>query len=175
MWTAVRMSGTDHSYTLKVRLDRVSFIVITNGIPGWNKKLSYCIAFSADGCQDVTRRYVRNPTDHALPRNRCPEGVLLHILGEIRSMRRRDMDKKERFRLNAEDMKEDADLRKMIIEALALNVSRILPGGTSFQGDRPLRSDPDAQKALESQQEQRVRQREARRNGADLPPDHRQQ
>ncbi|KAK5113627.1 hypothetical protein LTR62_003254 [Meristemomyces frigidus] len=112
---------------------------------GWGKKLSYCIAFSADGCCDVTRRYVRNPTDHAAPRNRCSEGVLSHIIREITAMRRRDMDKKEKFRLNADDMREDAELRKVIIEALAFNVSRILPGG-----DGGPRNDPDAQKAAEA-------------------------
>ncbi|PPJ54254.1 hypothetical protein CBER1_05148 [Cercospora berteroae] len=128
---------------------------------GWGKRLSYCIAFSADGCQDVTRRYVRNPAEHAAPRNKCPEGVLLHILAEIRAMRRRDMDKQERFRLNAEDMKEDADFRKMIIEALAYNVSRILPGGDGVKSDRS-RTDPDALKALESAQEERQRQRALR-------------
>ncbi|KAK3649329.1 Protein png1 [Elasticomyces elasticus] len=114
---------------------------------GWNKKLSYCIAFSADGCCDVTRRYVRNPSEHAIQRARCPEGVLLHIVREIKDMRRRDMDKKERFRLNAEDMREDAELRKNIIEALAYNISRILPGGDGGTGARP---DPDAIKAAES-------------------------
>ncbi|KAF7191442.1 Protein PNG1 [Pseudocercospora fuligena] len=141
---------------------------------GWGKKLSYCIAFSADGAQDVTRRYVRNPAEHGTPRNRCSEGVLLHILGEIRAMRRRDMDKKERFRLNAEDMREDAEFRKNIIEALAYNVSRILPGGDSEKSDIQ-RTDPDAQKAAESRQAERARQRDARRNGSNLPPDQRQQ
>ncbi|KAK1076213.1 Protein png1 [Friedmanniomyces endolithicus] len=116
---------------------------------GWNKKLSYCIAFSADGCCDVTRRYVRDPTSHALTRSRCPEGVLMHIVREIKDMRRRDMDKKERFRLNAEDMREDAELRKNIIEALAYSISRILPGGDGGTGARP---DPDAMKAAEGRQ-----------------------
>lgn len=132
--------------------------MVTNFSSGWKRKLSYCIAFSADGCQDVTRRYVRSPIEQGAPRTKCSEGVLLHILGEIRAMRRHDMDKKERFRLNAEDMREDAELRKMIIEALAYNVSRILPGGDGKKIDQAPRSDPDAQKALE-QQEERARQR----------------
>lgn len=84
----------------------------------------------------------------------------MHILGEIRAMRRKDMDKQERFRLNAEDMKEDADFRKMIIEALAYNVSCILPGGDKD----PARTDADAQKAAESWQAERARNREANRN-----------
>jgi len=113
----------------------------------------------------VTRRYVRSPADHALPRNKCSEGVLLHIIGEIKAMRRRDMDKKERFRLNAEDMKEDADLRKLIIEALAYNVSRILPGGDAAgKSDSAARPDPDAQKAAELRQEARARARDPRLN-----------
>ncbi|KAK4574299.1 Protein png1 [Recurvomyces mirabilis] len=113
---------------------------------GWGKKLSYCIAFSADGCCDVTRRYARNPAEHAAQRNRSSEGVLSHIVREITALRRRDMDKKEKFRLNADDMREDAELRKVIIEALAFNVSRILPGGDGG-GSPP--ADPDAQKAAE--------------------------
>lgn len=106
----------------------------------------------------MTRRYVRNPAEQAAPRAKCPEGVLLHILGEIKAMRRRDMDKQERFRLNAEDMKEDADFRKMIIEALAYNVSLILPGGDNAKSDIS-RTDPDVMKALESAQAERQRQR----------------
>ena len=141
---------------------------------GWKRKLAYCIAFSADGVQDVTRRYVRNPTLHAAPRNKCPEGVLMHILAEIKAMRRRDMEKKERFRLNAEDMKEDAELRKLIIEALAYHVSCILPGGDGIKGDgetHQTSSDGDAQKVIESRQETRT----ARQNESAPSRDQRQQ
>ncbi|KAK3719535.1 Protein png1 [Vermiconidia calcicola] len=128
---------------------------------GWNRRLSYCIAFSADGCCDVTRRYVRNPTDHAAPRNRCSEGVLMHIIREINTLRRNDMDKKQRFQLNAEDMKEDAEFRKFIIEALAYNIGRISPGGDDAKAasGRPGRSDPDVQKAAEARQASRARPR----------------
>jgi peptide-N4-(N-acetyl-beta-glucosaminyl)asparagine amidase len=133
--------------TLKVRTSCYYSLTMTDPCTGWRKKLSYVIAFSADGCCDVTRRYVRNPAEQALPRNKCTEGVLQHIIREITNMRRRDMDKKEKFRLNADDMREDAELRKVIIEALAFNVSRILPGG-----DGGPRSDPDAMKAAESRQ-----------------------
>nr|POF02556.1 protein png1 [Quercus suber] len=115
---------------------------------GWNKKLSYCIAFSADGCSDVTRRYCRNPNEQAVPRNKCAEGELMHIIREITALRRRDMDKKEKFRLQAEDMREDGELRKYIIEALAFNISRILPGGDASA--TPTRPDADAQKAAEA-------------------------
>ena len=68
----------------------------------------------------------------------------MHITREITSMRRRDMDKKEKFRLNADDMREDAELRKIIIESLAFNIGRLLPGST------PTRPDADAQKAAEA-------------------------
>lgn len=120
---------------------------------GWGKKLSYVIAFSAEGCADVTRRYVHNPSEQGLPRNRCPEGVLMHIIREINSMRRNDIDKKQKFQLQAEDMREDAELRKHIIEAIAFNVGRIAPGGDGAKGGQPGQpNDPDAQKAAEGRQ-----------------------
>jgi len=114
-------------------------------------------------------------------RNKCSEGVLMHIIREITSMRRRDMDKKEKFRLNADDMREDAELRKVIIEALAFNISRILPGGSgNGDGSRPSRPDADAQKAAEGRQSgatEWVRRRGE--GGRSQPPpgprDHRQQ
>ena len=128
---------------------------------GWGKKLSYCIAFSADGCCDVTRRYVRNPAEQAVPRTKCPEGVLTHIIREINAMRRQDMDKKQKFQLNADDMREDAELRKYVIESIAFNVSKILPGGGEKSGLHGHdRNDPDAQKAAEGRemnQTERVR------------------
>lgn len=131
--------------------------------------MSYCIAFSADGCADVTRRYVRNPNQHAMPRNKCAEGVLAHIIGEIKALRRRDMDKTERFRLVKEDMQEEEYLRSLIIEAIAYSVSKIVPGADSVKSDRPPRMDPDAQKAAEQQQE-RVRLRNARRADPNSQP-----
>lgn len=121
--------------------------------------MSYIIAFGADGCADVTRRYVRNQTEHAVPRNKCPEGVVVHIVQEINALRRKDMDKKQRFQLNAEDMREDAEFRKNIIEALAYDIGRLSPGGEDAKqkgegGGRRSnnRGDPDAQKAAEGRQ-----------------------
>lgn len=110
---------------------------------GWKRKLGYCIAFSADGAMDVTRRYVRNPAKHAVPRTKVSEAVLAHIVDEIRSLRRRDMDKKEKFRLEGEDMREDREFRQFIIESLAREIVRMLPGGQ--------RPSSDAQKAAERQ------------------------
>lgn len=76
--------------------------------------MSYCIAFSADGCTDVTRRYVRDASA-ATKRNRCSEGELIHIVREIKAMRRKDTDKKERFDLMAEDAREDEEFRRNVI------------------------------------------------------------
>ncbi|GAB7338354.1 hypothetical protein MBLNU457_4657t1 [Dothideomycetes sp. NU457] len=108
---------------------------------GWKKKLGYCVAFSSDGAMDVTRRYVRNFAKQALPRTKAPEAVLIHILNEIRGMRRKDLDKKEKFRLEGEDMREDREFRQLIIETLARDIARAWPGAS--------RVDPDAQKAAE--------------------------
>ncbi|KAK4984170.1 Protein png1 [Elasticomyces elasticus] len=112
---------------------------------GWGKKLGYCIAFSADGCADVTRRYVRNTAKHAAPRAQCTEAELLYILDEIRSLRRRDMSKQERFRLKGEDMREDAELRRGIVESLAREIGRVMADGVAGRS-----ASPDEQKAAEA-------------------------
>ena len=98
---------------------------------------------------DVTRRYVRDPAKFAAERNRCPEAVLLHIMDEIRALRRNNMSKQEKFVLQGEDLREGKELRNNVITSIAHEVSKlraeeIINGRLSVR-----RPDSDADKALE--------------------------
>jgi len=99
----------------------------------WGRKLSYCIAFSRDGATDVTRRYVRRP-EHEMPRNRGPEAVLQHTVAEIKSMRRKDMPKDERFRLEKEERREDRELADYIVTTIIHDLCLSAASGTGGAG-----------------------------------------
>lgn len=91
---------------------------------------------------------------------------MIHIIREIKALRRKDIDKKERFTLMTEDTREDEEFRRNVIESLAYTISRILPGGDASKASQ--RSDPDAQKAAEARREAEALR--ARGRGAhDLP------
>lgn len=101
--------------------------VLTSQV-GWQRQLSYCIAFSVDGATDVTRRYVRD-AKHARQRDRASGPELLHIVNEIRNMRRQDMSSDGKRSLAREDVVEELELRGYIVQQVVVEALKLEPGG----------------------------------------------
>lgn len=142
--------GISRNFILKVR----HLIVVSKTedsranvyLLGWQRKIGYCIAFSADGATDVTPRYVRNFAKWGAGRVRAPEAVLIWILDEIRATRRKTLSKREKFDHQGEDNAERKELQGYIAEALADELCKsLLNGSTSL--------DPSSRKVVEIEQE----------------------
>lgn len=110
---------------------------------------------------DVTRRYVRK-SKYSHDRVKAPEAVTIHILNSIRKMRRADMPKQDRFRLQGEDQAEDEELRGYIVRSITNDFCRLrmsdLITSMNNMSVNGQRIDPDAQKAAEHQEEVDSRQ-----------------
>jgi len=112
---------------------------------------------------DVTSRYCQNPTKWSAPRTKASEATLLYIMDEIRSLRRRNLPKPEKMRLEKEDTLESQELRHYYVSTLVAEVAKLLPAG----GQR--RMDPDAQKARELAEERAARARLTNAGGRTSP------
>jgi peptide-N4-(N-acetyl-beta-glucosaminyl)asparagine amidase len=113
-------------------------ILEAHRVADWGKYLSYCIAFSADGAEDVTFRYVRQ-TKYSAPRDRCTEAELLHILDSIRATRRDKLGKNDKMRLQGELVREQRELRGyfiagIIADLLSLNIVKLPDGSRDIVG-----------------------------------------
>lgn len=108
---------------------------------GWNRKISYCIAFSIDGATDVTRRYVRNFAKNGSPRIRTSEEVVLWSIHEIRRKRRENMSSADQARLMKEDEREERELRAYTASALAAEINNLLPRSTTARAHEQKHAD----------------------------------
>ncbi|KAH3679496.1 hypothetical protein WICMUC_000941 [Wickerhamomyces mucosus] len=73
---------------------------------GWNKKMSYCIAFGMDGIKDVSFKYV-NIEKNSLPRDQISESELCKIIKYCNSDLKKFKNKDDLFQLHVEENYED--------------------------------------------------------------------
>lgn len=80
---------------------------------GWNKKLSYVLAFSVDEVRDVTLRYTRDLEGVSGRRTNCPELWLSGLLDGICEDMHSNLSPEQRTELNERWLKECVEFRKM--------------------------------------------------------------
>ncbi|KYB26414.1 peptide-N(4)-(N-acetyl-beta-glucosaminyl)asparagine amidase [Tribolium castaneum] len=81
---------------------------------GWNKKLTYIIAYSPDEVQDVTWRYSSNHREVRTRRNKCSEDELVNALITLRNERQKSFSAPKRDYLT----------KRLVTELIELMVER---------------------------------------------------
>jgi peptide-N4-(N-acetyl-beta-glucosaminyl)asparagine amidase len=94
----------------------------------------------------VTPRYVRDFSKWGARRDRTTEPVLLHILNEIRALRRNDLSKNEKCVLEGEDILERQELWGYVASAVTAELCNSLSSDEGVLTS----TDPCSRKALEA-------------------------
>jgi hypothetical protein len=84
---------------------------------------------------------VRSFVKYAVPRTRCSEAALIHILEEIRLKRDQKLGKDERIRLQLERAREQRELQSYVLSAVAqdickLEIKKLADGSVKFLGEQ---------------------------------------
>ncbi|XP_057664016.1 peptide-N(4)-(N-acetyl-beta-glucosaminyl)asparagine amidase [Diorhabda carinulata] len=92
---------------------------------GWNKKLSYVMAYSVDDIQDVTWRYTTKYQEVLGRRKQCTEAQLLNEIFKIRTERQKNLS---------------IYRKAYLVKRNAMELAEFLSEGTSKEGDSRQRS-----------------------------------
>ncbi|KAL5731278.1 peptide-N(4)-(N-acetyl-beta-glucosaminyl)asparagine amidase [Ranunculus cassubicifolius] len=96
---------------------------------GWNKKLSYAIAFAKDGVHDVTKRYTRNWSEVLTRRNITTEPVVSSVMSNLTKERRKGLTPEEHRVLEDRERNETETLERDLHSQVDASIS--LPGRLS--------------------------------------------
>jgi peptide-N4-(N-acetyl-beta-glucosaminyl)asparagine amidase len=104
---------------------------------------------------DVTNRYARDFSKRDA-RIRAPEGALLYILDEIRSVRRTNISKEEKSKLEAEDREEYYEMQGYLAQRLTKEIFKTADSAYIYK-----QAEPDGRKAAEAREEREAERLEA--------------
>ncbi|KAG1393807.1 hypothetical protein G6F58_012242 [Rhizopus delemar] len=92
---------------------------------GWNKKLSYCIAFSTVEALDVTKRYTQGWSDVLKRRNQVREIELALFLDDLTKDRQKSFGLERKRELNEKRVKELMELEELSLKRMAKEDERV--------------------------------------------------